>query len=120
MNAKEAGLLGEELACGLMKDKGYEIVKRNFRFGHGEIDIIARHEGFLVFIEVKTRQNDEWGPPEAAITQAKQKQIIKIAKAYLYINGISEAECRFDVVAVSLYNLERPVLTHFENAFIEM
>lgn len=120
MNSKEAGLLGEELSCRLLLNKGYEIVKRNFRFGHGEIDIVARHDGYLVFVEVKTRQNDEWGPPEAAITLTKQKQIIRIARAYLYVNGISEAECRFDVIAVSLADPEKPQLTHFENAFIDM
>jgi putative endonuclease len=119
-DAKESGRRGEELACTFLVKKGYDIVKRNFRFGHGEIDIIARKEDLLIFVEVKTRTNYEFGEPELAITKSKQKQIIKIAKAYLYINEIYNMQCRFDVVAIMLEKYKEPRLNHIENAFIEM
>jgi len=117
---KNPGLLGEEIACGLLKEKGYDIVKRNFRFGHGEIDIIAKKDEMLVFVEVKTRTNDEFGPPEMAVTKSKQKQIIRIAKAYLYVNNITEIQCRFDIIAVLMENFNNPAVNHIENAFIDM
>lgn len=119
-DAKESGRRGEELACGILAKKGYEIVKRNFRFGHGEIDVIAKKDDLLVFVEVKTRTNYEFGEPEQAISKSKQKQIIKIAKAYLYINEIYNVQCRFDVVAIMLERHKDPRINHIENAFIEM
>ncbi len=119
-DAKEAGRRGEELACRLLEEEGYLIEKRNFRFSHGEIDIIAKTGDILVFVEVKTRTNDLFGPPEAAITKAKQKQIIKIAKAYLYINEIHDTQCRFDVIAVNMEDYINPKLNHIVNAFIDM
>lgn len=117
---KDPGKEGEEIAFGFLKEKGYEILKRNFRFGHGEIDIVAKKEETLVFIEVKTRRSLEFGPPETAVTLPKQKQIIKIAKAYLYINDIHNTECRFDVIAIILPYAGEPQINHIENAFIEM
>lgn len=119
-DAKESGRRGESLACELLEKQGYEIVKRNFRFGHGEIDIIAKKDGLLIFVEVKTRTNMEYGEPELAVTKSKQKQIIRIAKAYLYINDIHDIQCRFDVVAIMMANFNNPTINHIVNAFIDM
>ena len=117
---KKSGSEGEDIAAGLLEKKGYHIVKRNFRFGKGEIDIIARKDGLLIFIEVKTRKNLEFGEPEYAVTKSKQKQIIRIARAYLYENNITEVQCRFDVVAILFDNHGIPAINHIENAFIDM
>jgi len=119
-SSKDLAKLGEDLACVLLAEKGYKIIKRNFRFGHGEIDIVARDGETLVFVEVKTRRSEEYGTPESAITMAKQKQIIKIAKAYLYINDISDTQCRFDVIGIIMPYTSEPQINHIENAFIEM
>ena len=114
------GKLGEDLAAKFITDKGYEIVERNYRYGHGEIDIIAKDpsDGFTVFIEVKTRQNLDYGEPEYAITKNKQKQIRKMSELYLYDKEIEELDCRFDVIAVLIEDINNPSIKHYINAFM--
>ena len=120
MNKKEIGKKGEELAVEYLTEKGFEILHQNYRFGKGEIDIIAKdpEDGYTVFVEVKTRQNLEYGEPEYAITKNKQRQIRKIAESYLYEKEIENLECRFDVIAVLLENINSPEISHYINAFI--
>lgn len=110
---------GEELAVEFLKGKGFEILERNYRYGKGEIDIIANDpaKGFLVFVEVKSRKNLEFGEPEYAITLKKIKQIKKIAELYLYEKNIKEADCRFDVVAILFGQSAKPLINYYENAF---
>lgn len=110
------GRKGEFLARRLLEEKGFEIVETNYRYGKGEIDIIARMSNVLVFCEVKARCSDQFGEPEHAVTLKKQQQIRRIANAYLFEHGIQEQECRFDVIAIRLDG-EPPVLRHIENAF---
>jgi putative endonuclease len=119
LTSKELAAKGEELAAKILKEKGYEIIERNYRYGHGEIDIIAIDpgDGYTVFVEVKTRKNLEYGEPEYAITKAKQKQIRKIAELYLFDKEIKELDCRFDVFAILFADLNNPVVNHYENAF---
>lgn len=120
LNKKELGERGEQLAFDFLIGKGYEILERNYRYGHGEIDIVARDPGsnHTVFVEVKTRQNLEYGEPEYAITKRKQKQIRKMAELYLYEKEIKELDCRFDVIAVLLERDGKPTINHYENAFM--
>ena len=120
MDKKELGRIGEELAVELLVSKGYEILERNYHFSHGEIDIIAKdpNDGFTVFVEVKTRQNLEFGEPEYAITKTKQGQIRKMAELYLYDKEITELDCRFDVVAVLYKEKIKSIVNHYENAFL--
>lgn len=113
----DVGKEGEEIAVTFLKSKGYEILERNYHFGHGEIDIVAKDKECLVFIEVKTRINLELGEPEYAVNQKKIKQIKKMAELYLFDKEIEEADCRFDVVAVLLNDRKNPKITHYENAF---
>jgi len=119
LDRKELAKRGEELAVKILTDKGYEILERNYRYGHGEIDIIAidPKDGYTVFVEVKARQNLEYGEPEYAITKNKQKQIRKIAELYLYDKEINEIDCRFDVFAILFQDLNNPVVNHYENAY---
>ncbi len=114
---QQLGQIGEDLAVKVLTNKGYEIVERNYRYGHGEIDIVARDGNTLVFVEVKTRNNLEFGEPEYAVTKKKQKQIKKIAELYLYDKGIDEADCRIDVIAILLEKGKDPQINHIENAF---
>jgi putative endonuclease len=113
---KEIGQLGEELAAEFLKKKGFVILERNFKVPLGEIDIVARDGDVLVFCEVKTREDEFFGPPECAVTAGKQKKIRKTAAAYFHMHGIEEQECRFDVVAIYLGN-GTPEITLFLNAF---
>ena len=120
MNKKEIGKKGEELAVEFLTEKGFEILHQNYRYGKGEIDIIAKdpEDGYTVFVEVKTRQNLDYGDPEYAITKNKQKQVKKIAELYFYENEIKELDCRFDVIAILLENINSPVINHYVNAFM--
>lgn len=117
-NKKDIGKEGEEIAAKFLTEKGFEIVERNYQYGHGEIDIVANDKEILVFVEVKTRLNLEYGEPEYAINKKKIQQIKKMAELYLFDKEISEADCRFDVIAILLDNKSNPKITHYENAFI--
>lgn len=114
---KQFGDSGEDLACRFLEKQGYEIITRNWRYGHGEIDIIADDNSTLVFVEVKSRRNLEFGPPELAVTKSKQRQVKKMAEAYLYINKIKERECRMDVIAILFLDKDNPHINHIKNAF---
>jgi putative endonuclease len=117
---KKIGEEGEDIAVELLISKGYEIKERNYRYGKGEIDIIAfdPEKNYIVFVEVKSRQNLEFGSPEYAITKNKIRQVRRIAEAYLYENEINNCDCRFDVVAVLFRAKIRPIVNHYENAFM--
>ncbi len=116
MRNQEKGFRGEEEARRFLEKKGYRTIECNYHYGHGEIDIILRDGEVLVFCEVKTRMNDQFGPPELAITPKKQSQIRKTAEGYLFEKGIREQVCRFDVVAIRMED-GKPVINHLPNAF---
>lgn len=113
---KQIGNWGEEAAVGLLKKKGYIILERNFRGERGEIDIIARDNETLVFVEVKTRLQKTFGNPEDAVDNRKQAQIGKIAMVYLMEKDLKEKDCRFDVVAVFKAGTKTEI-RHIEDAF---
>ena len=103
------GMIGEEFGAGYLKKKGYKILRRNFTTPFGEIDAIAKKDGYTIFIEVKTRTTTSLGPPYLAVTYAKKRHIIKNALFYLKRYGLVETYWRIDVVSVkldSLYRLE--------------
>ncbi len=101
MNTKTKGKAGESYAALYLKKKHYKIVEQNFRCRYGEIDIIARDNGTLVFVEVKARKNTDFQRPAESVSAKKQKRIITAAKYYLMQNLISDAVCRFDVIEVT-------------------
>ena len=119
-SAKEFGDEGEEIAVEHLVEKGYEIIDRNYRFRKGEIDIVAKDpdNGFTVFIEVKSKKNLEFGDPVYSVTKNKMKQIKRMAELYLYDKEIAEIECRFDVITVLLRGKQKPIIEHYENAFM--
>lgn len=95
------GAKAEEIAANFLNKQGYCIIQLNFYSRVGEIDIIARENGYLVFIEVKYRVNLNMGAPEEAITLRKRNHMIKTARYYLFKNKYSqETPCRFDVVSI--------------------
>lgn len=91
----------EEHACKYLAEKGYRIVKRNFRYGKvGEIDIVAYDDQTLVFVEVKARNNYAYGSPEESVNGRKQAQLKRVARMYYSVNKLEDHPCRFDVVAI--------------------
>lgn len=110
--------IGEKLAVEHLKTQGYQILDENYRFQRGEIDIIAKHEERIVFVEVKTRRSLKYGLPQSAVTEQKQRQISKIALAYLQTHNLMDAPCRFDVIAIQLTRqLEVLRLEQIKSAF---
>ncbi len=114
---KELGKLGEEKAAEELRKKGLHIIETNYRFGRGELDIIAKDGDTLVFVEVKSRKDLEMGDPVYGVTPAKVKQVKRVAELYLFEKGIEDVECRFDVVTVLFENPENPEIIHYPNAF---
>ena len=111
------GVLGEELAFHYLRKSGYKVLLRNYESPMGEIDLIAKEKGSLVFVEVKTRSNDAMGDPAEAVTRFKRHQIVKSAQYYVKRYGIHEIPCRFDVVCVQMTPDKEPEIRLIENAF---
>ena len=96
---KQLGNRGEEEAVKYLQKNGYKIIQQNYRCRTGEIDIIANDGNYLVFIEVKSRKNTDYGAPGEAVNYFKQQKIIKVAQFYLMTKSI-EPNVRFDVVEI--------------------
>ena len=111
----ETGKMGEEKAREYLKEKGYQILATNWRFGLNEIDIIAKKDGYLVIVEVKTRTGQPLVEPEVAVDQNKQRQLIKAANSYIHFNNIN-METRFDILAITVKGSECAI-HHIEDAF---
>lgn len=107
MNKRGVGKDKENLAVYYLREKGLDILDTNFNTRHGEIDIIARDEKYLVFAEVKYRSGNVYGSPFDAIGISKQKSIRNAAKVYMYIKGYPETSyVRFDCIGVTDYGIE--------------
>ncbi|MCR5521469.1 MAG: YraN family protein [Lachnospiraceae bacterium] len=101
MNKREVGTVFEELAAKELKKQGYVIIDHNFFTRGGEIDIIAKDDGYLCFIEVKYRSDDSEGDPLEAVDERKIRRICKSAVFYLIKNGYPDTTpVRFDVVSI--------------------
>jgi len=109
MKRREIGILGEKLARDFLKRKGYRILETNFRCQYGEVDIIARKKDYLVFIEVRTKTNNDFGTPEESVTHAKKEKIVACALSYLGTQQITAVLWRVDFVAVELDQKGKPV-----------
>jgi putative endonuclease len=95
------GAAAESAAAQLLAAAGYRIVERNFRCKAGEIDIVARDRDVLVFVEVRSRSDDEHGGAVEMISRQKQQQVARVARYYLAARAPAFDECRFDVVAIT-------------------
>lgn len=100
------GKYGEELASAYLQSQGYQIIFRNFYSKYGELDIVAKKNNCLVFIEVKTRTQDRFGSPGEAVDARKQKHMAYAAKYFVQRFGFHHTDMRFDVVEVQLNHLE--------------
>jgi len=112
MNSVEKGFKGEEIVQQFLLERGYRILERNFRFHHREVDIIASKEGILVFVEVKARNDDDFGRGFEAISEVKKRNIISVARYYMQRKRMYNYNVRFDVAS-----LDSGTLRYFENAY---
>lgn len=102
MDKIKIGKMGEDLAELTLIEKGYQILKRNFKCKAGEIDIIARIGRTLCFIEVKTRSSDEYGMGREAVDFNKQRHIKNAANCFLMLTSIPYNEIDFQVIEVTI------------------
>jgi putative endonuclease len=108
---------GECIAADFLTDAGLRVLDRNWRCREGELDIVARDDGALVFCEVKTRRGTGYGHPAEAVTPAKQRRIRTLAQRWLAAHDEHAPEIRFDVVGVLLRRDLPPDVTHLRAAF---
>jgi putative endonuclease len=111
------GKTGEDLACVALEGRGYAIIARRHRCRSGEIDIIARDGGTLVFVEVKARDSRAYGAAAEAVTRGKQRRIARIASEYVMRHRLEASPCRFDVVAIH-FDAGTPSVEVFQDAFM--
>ena len=117
MDNTQVGHNFESIAEKYLIENGFKIIKKNFHFGKlGEIDIVAEKGGFLVFCEVKGRNNDHYGTAIESVSYSKQMKLRKAAEGYMQINKITDKDCRMDLVAIDIVD-GKPQITHLENAF---
>ena len=111
-NNRKVGDTQEARAALELEKHGYKILQKNFRCRIGEIDVVALHRGYLVFVEVKYRKNKSAGYAAEAVTRKKQQVISRVADYYICTHCSKIPSCRFDVVAV-----DGEKITIYENAF---
>jgi len=111
------GRRGEDLAHRFLRRQGFTIVARNYRLpsGDAEADLIAREGEDLVFVEVKTRESAQHGPPDRAVGPEKQRHLLRVAREYSRSNDVPWDRVRFDVVTVVMD--AGPEITLFRRAF---
>lgn len=114
MNNVQKGKLGEKIATNYLCSKGAYILQNNYKLNFGEIDIIAKLNEEIVFVEVKSRSNINYGYPSEAVNYKKKKRIKNVAKYYMVKNKLEQVSVRFDVIEVYLGSKK---IRHIENAF---
>jgi putative endonuclease len=113
---RSIGRRGETLAVAYLEDKGYTILKRNYRTPHGEIDIIAAKDEVIVFTEVKTRSSNTLGPPEISITPRKIEHMRNSAEYFIQQHPDMTNDWRIDAISVMVKTDQSdPTIDHFEN-----
>lgn len=114
----EIGKLSEQLAAKYLIKNGLTIIETNFHCRFGEIDIIAKNDKTLIFVEVKYRSDVNYGGAISAVATSKQEKIKKSARIYLQQQALNEynTACRFDVIAMQ-GQLNSPEITWLTNAF---
>ena len=111
------GERGERAAAGFLKEHGYEILEKNYKCKIGEIDVIARRQGRLAFVEIKTRTSAQFGTPQEAVDLRKQEKIFQVAQWYLKEKKLVKIPIAFDVVAVLWNEGQAPEMRLIADAF---
>jgi len=116
---KHLGRWGEKHSERFLKTKGLKTLTRNFACRAGEIDLImVAPDRTIVFVEVRTRSDESFGPPELSVTHTKKNRLLRTARYFLATNNIENRPFRFDIVAIVLGQAGRPKLEHYKNAFV--
>ena len=114
------GRWGESIAANYLRKEGYILLGANYRCRFGEIDLIARKDDLLVFVEVKLRKNDSFAAAMEFVHQKKQSRVLSTAQLYIQQHGLEELQARFDVIEVYAAEgtkTKNPKIHHLEDAF---
>lgn len=115
MDHLETGQLGEKLARKLLEKKGYKIVEQNYKTRYAEIDLIGIKKGVLVFVEVRTKRDEEFGAPEETINYFKRQKVLWNAQSYMAYKNWN-GPCRIDAICIVLGDSDKPRrIDHYEN-----
>ncbi|MFH1404669.1 MAG: YraN family protein [Patescibacteria group bacterium] len=106
---------GEALAASFLQSKGMKVIDTQQSCRLGEVDLVCEHKGELVFVEVKTRHDNQYGFPEEAVTVHKIRKIVNAARIYLQKRNKEEVFWRIDVVAIQIRENSNPEILHIEN-----
>lgn len=115
MNTKPLGRKGEDLAASYLRDRGWEILERNYRTRRGEIDLVCRDSDTIVFVEVKARTPTDFARPDQSVTRRKQAKLRRLVEEYLVTHRLESSDIRFDVLGVTLGS-RRPEFEHIVGA----
>lgn len=114
---QKMGRLGEDIVLKYLNDCGYETVARNYRCPYGEIDLIVKNDKYIVFTEVKTRNDHPLVSPKSAVTKSKQNKIFETAQCFLR-EYKTDLHCRYDVAEVTIYpQTDIPYINYIKSAF---
>jgi putative endonuclease len=114
------GNAAEELACDALRQRGWAVLERNWRYHRKEIDLVMRRRGIVAFVEVRARESASHGHPLATIGPRKRRDLEMAARGWVALNGRSHEAYRFDVVTVLGRSDDPgcpPLLEHFEDAW---
>jgi putative endonuclease len=117
-NTREKGAEAEDVASNYLIEQGYTIIHRNWYSGHNEIDIVARKNGILAIVEVRSLHRNTFQEPYQSVNKNKQRTIINATNSYIRRFNIND-EVRFDIISI-LYGKDGPEIEHMENAFYPM
>ncbi|WP_316793088.1 YraN family protein [Pedobacter frigoris] len=112
----DLGRRGEEIAKDYLENIGYRILNLNWAYGRAEVDVIANHNGTIIFVEVKTRSSTDYGEPEDFVNIKKERQLEYAAEAYIEMSG-HQGEIRYDIIAIVFENKHLYKINHIEDAF---
>jgi putative endonuclease len=115
---KRLGRWGERRSCRYLKGKGYRLITQNFRCNSGEVDIVMADGDSLVFVEVKTRRNENVASAQSAVNSNKRQRLTRAANRFVRQYKITNKPLRFDVMAVVLGDKGSPEIRHYKNAFV--
>lgn len=116
---KRLGRWGEKRGEKFLKNKGLRTLARNFCCKTGELDLVmVDADGAIVFVEVRTKAEESFSPPEESVTQPKRVRLLRAARYFLAAHKIEDRPLRFDVVTVVLGRTGREQIRHYENAFV--
>ena len=116
---KKLGYRGEKIAANFLRRQGYQIIEKNYHSRLGEIDMVAKENESIVFVEVKTRRSKTYGYPEESITSLKRVHMINASQAYLVENPELGGNWQIDVISIRQVKPESSEIIHFENAISE-